>query len=187
MRTLFFFLVLVTTLSLNAQITKGNWLVGGNGSFSESIATSEDSFGNEIKSKVTSLRLNPNIGYFLIDKLALGIDFSIDYANSQGANNSNWSIGVGPFARYYFLKPEKLINIFSEANFAYGTGLSATNKNRNGTTIGFGAGGVLFFNSSVGLELSLNYSTTTSRSDGNPNTNFDNLFLSLGFQIHLEK
>ena len=31
MRTLFFFIVFSLSLTLNAQLTKGNWLVGGSG------------------------------------------------------------------------------------------------------------------------------------------------------------
>lgn len=185
MKTLF--LVLVLSLNLNAQITKGNWLVGGNGSFGSSTATSKDNSGNEIESKATGLQLNPNIGYFLTNKFVAGFDLSVDFANSQGQNNSNWSIGLGPFVRYYFLDNDKRINIFGETNFIYGTGLSATNKDRNSTRFGFSAGSVLFFNSSVGLELSLNYTDTKSKSDRSSDTNFKNLFVGLGFQIHLEK
>tara|TARA_R110000796_G_scaffold92271_2_gene196486 strand:- start:55 stop:618 length:564 start_codon:yes stop_codon:yes gene_type:complete len=187
MRTLFFFLVLVTSLTLNAQITKGNWLVGGNGSFYSTTVISEDSFGNEIRSEGTSLRLNPNIGYFFYDKFAIGLDVSLSFANSEGANNSNWALGVGPFARYYFLEQEKRINIFGAVNLSYSMGLSEINNGNNSTLYGLSTGAVLFFNSSVGLELSLNYSDTTSRRDGSADSNFRNLFVTIGFQIHLEK
>lgn len=187
MRTLFFFLVLVTSLTLNAQITKGNWLVGGSGSFNSSTVVSEDSFGNEVKSKGTSLRLNPNVGYFLYDKFAAGLNLSISFANSEGRNNSNWALGIGPFVRYYILEPEKRFNIFSQVNLSYSLGLSEINDGNNSTLYGVGTGGVLFFNSSVGLEMSLNYTDTTSRRDGDSDTIFRNFFVAIGFQIHLEK
>lgn len=187
MRTLFFFLILTISLTLNAQITKGNWLVGGNGSFYSSTTISEDSFGNEIESKGTSLRMNPNIGYFISDKFAAGLDLTISFANSEGANNSNWALGVGPFIRYYILEPDKLINFFGEANFSYSLGLSEINKGNYSTLYGLSAGSVLFFNSSVGLELSLNYADTTSRRDGSTDTSLKNFFIAIGFQIHLEK
>ncbi|MBU2927630.1 outer membrane beta-barrel protein [Winogradskyella psychrotolerans] len=187
MKTLFFFLVLTISLSLNAQITKGNWLVGGSGSFTSTTATSEDNLGNEFESIATALQLRPNIGYFLTDKFATGLNIGVNLSNSPGRDNSNWSMSVGPFARYYFLKPENRVNLFGEASFSYGNGLSEINKDRNTTSYGFSTGGVLFFNSSVGLEMSLNYTDSTSRSDGSSDTNFKNLFLGLGFQIHLEK
>jgi hypothetical protein len=46
MRTLFFFFLLATSIALNAQITTGNWLVGGNGNFSSVTFTSFDNSGN---------------------------------------------------------------------------------------------------------------------------------------------
>ena len=187
MKTLFFFLILATSLSTNAQITKGNWLVGGSGSFSSIIAESKNSMGEEIETHSSGLQINPNIGYFLADKFVAGLDLGINLANSQGPDNSNWSLGFGPFVRYYFLKPEKLINIFSEANFSYGFGLSEFNKDRNSTGYGLGAGSVLFFNSSVGLEFSVNYTDTVSRDNSDSDSNFKNFFVALGFQIHLEQ
>ena len=187
MKTFFFCIVFVISLSLNAQITKGNWLVGGSGSFGTSYATSEDSFGNDIEGEATGLQLRPNIGYFFGNRFAAGIEVDLNFANSPGLNNSNWAAGLGPFARYYFLGVKNRINILSEANFSYGKGLSDMNKDNSSTSFGLSTGVVLFFNSSVGLEVLLNYTDTTSRSDGSANTNFKSLFITLGFQIHLEK
>lgn len=138
------------------------------------------------RSKATGFEFNPNIGYFFADKFVAGLEARVDFANSHGPDNSNWALGGGPFARYYFLKPEKLVNIFSEANFSYSSGISEMNKHRNSTSYGLSAGSVLFFNSSVGLEFSLNYTDTVSRSDISYDTNFKNFFLALGFQIHLK-
>jgi len=187
MRTLFFFLVLATSFSLNAQITKGNWLVGGNGSFSSSTATSEDNSGNKIESKATGLRLNPNIGYFLADKIAFGLDTSINFSNPQGNENSSWTLGLGPFIRYYFFDNDKIVNLFSEANYIFSSGISEQNNDLKSSAFGLSVGGVLFFNSSVGLELSLNYTDSKTRRDGSADANFNNLQIALGFQIHLKK
>lgn len=187
MRTLFFFLVLATSVTLNAQITKGNWIVGGSGSFTSSTAITEDASGRKVYSKATGIQLDPNIGYFPTDKFVVGLDTGIGFSNPPERNNSNWALGFGPFARYYFLKPENLINLFSEANFLYSMGLSEINSDRTSTRFGFSTGGVLFFNNSVGLELSLNYTDTTSKRDGIFNARFKDIFIGLGFQIHLKK
>ncbi|WP_324720029.1 hypothetical protein [Salinimicrobium sp. HB62] len=186
MRTLFLLVILATSLTLNAQITERNWIVGGSGSFTSSTAISEDTSGREIQSKATGIALDPNIGYFLMDKFAVGLDMGIGFSNPPERNNSNWSLGIGPFVRYYFLKSENLINLFSEANFLYSTGLSKINGDRTSTRFGLSTGGVLFFNSSVGLELSLNYTDTTSKRDGLFDSEFKDFFVGLGFQIHLE-
>ncbi|MFK5108799.1 hypothetical protein ACI394_30215, partial [Klebsiella pneumoniae] len=56
----------------NAQITKGNWLVGGSGSL-RSINTSNSSPGISTSSKRLDIIISPSIGYFIIDKFALGL------------------------------------------------------------------------------------------------------------------
>ena len=187
MKTFFFCIVFVCSLVVNAQITKGNWLVGGSGSFSISYSSFKDSSGNEIRTEGTGLQLRPNIGYFISDRFATGLRLNLGFSNSPGRNNSNWGAGLGPFVRYYFLDINNRINILSEANFSYGRGLSQINNDNSSTSFGFSSGVVLFFNSSVGLELLLNYTDSTSRRDGRNDSNSNLLFVSLGFQIHLEK
>ena len=49
----------------NCQITKDNWMVGGNGSF---IFTSSNTSSPNTKATTTNVTLAPNIGYFFIDK-----------------------------------------------------------------------------------------------------------------------
>lgn len=65
-------LLLLTFLLTNSysQITRENWLVGGNGSFTVFKVRDE---------KSRYLQLSPNIGYFFIDKLAAGLKLSYEY------------------------------------------------------------------------------------------------------------
>jgi len=164
----------------NCQITQGNWLVGGNATFSrlQSSSTAAAQF------KQTSLAISPLIGYFLKDKFAVGIKPSLLYGSNNVAN-TNTIISVGPFVRYYFLNPENILNLFAEGSYAYG---SITGK---GQGIGqrlnifsFSGGPVLYFNSSVGLEFIIAYSA--SKVIGFRGRN-NEIKLGLGFQIHLEK
>jgi hypothetical protein len=185
--TLFFFIIFTATLTATAQITKGNWLVGGSGSFSTSTATSENTDGTENTQKSIGSQINPNLGYFLSDKLAVGLDLSLSFSNPAGSDNSNWAIGLGPFLRYYFLPEDNQINLFSQASVRFNNGLSEINRDSKSTTLGLSAGGVVFFNNSVGLELSLNYEDRTFKRANNPDSKLNSLFLGLGFQIHLEK
>jgi hypothetical protein len=174
MKTLFFFIVFSLSLTLNAQITKGNWLIGGDASFNSS--TTHDSDGNET-GRSSGIRVFPNIGYFFMDKFVAGLTPNLTY-NSTRNGNKNCGYGIGPFARYYFLKPENRINIFVDANYIYFYSDSISSHNSSFTTK---AGPALFFNDSVALEFTLsynidNFSTVTNR-----------IQLGFGFQIHLEK
>ena len=177
MRTLFFFLVLATTLTLNAQITKGNWMVGGDASFNS--ATVHDSDGNET-GKSNGVRIYPNIGHFVADKFAVGLIPSFSYGKTKNGP-SNISFGIGPFARYYFLKKDNRINILADANYIYYYSETDGAFPRHNSSFTAKSGVVLFFNNSVALEFTLgynidNFSTVTNR-----------INLGFGFQIHLEK
>lgn len=174
---LLFIVTLLFTVSANAQITKGNWMVGGDASFNNSKVINDE---NEIIGSGNGIRIFPNIGYFLIDKFAIGINGNFNYGKTSGAS-SNTSFGGGPFARYYFLKPEKRVNVFAEANYNYYTSYSQGNATTNSSSYRFKAGPVIYFNSSVGLELTLNYSSEKFSYTSKYFT------VGFGFQIHLEK
>ena len=169
--TLFFFIVFGMGLTANAQITKGNWMVGGTGSFTNTDV--RDEIGNEIGNS-SQVRLNPNIGYFFFDKFATGLIGQFIYGKAKnGPSNSDY--GIGPFARYYFLKSDNQINLFVDGSYVY--------YSSNGSFYNFKAGPVLYFNNSVGLELTFGYGSTKFTGDYQLNE----FRVGLGFQIHLEK
>lgn len=164
----------------NSQITQGNWLVGGNATFSklQSSSTAAAQF------KQTNFQINPLVGYFLKDKFVVGLNPSLLYG-SNSVGNSNTIIKIGPFMRYYFLDPENIFNLFAQSNYSYG---SITGKGQHLgqrlNSFSFSGGPVLYFNTSVGLEFILSYSTT--KVIGFSGTN-NELSFGIGFQIHLEK
>ncbi len=177
MRTLFFFLVLATSLTLNAQITKGNWLVGGDASFNST--TVNDSDGNET-GKSNGIRIYPNIGHFFFDKFAVGLTPNFFYGDTKNGP-SNIGYGIGPFARYYFLKSDNRINILADANFIYYYSKTKGFSSSHSSSYRIKTGAVLFFNSSVALEFTLGYNSD------NFTTVTNRIELGFGFQIHLEK
>lgn len=167
------------TINANSQITKGNWMVGGSGSYNNT--TVKDKNGTNSVVKGYGFWIRPNIGYFFANNFAGGAKLSFSYGN-QKDGYSNVSYGLGPFVRYYFLKPEKIVNVFAEANYNYYISKTQNFNSTNSYNYNFKAGPEIFFNSSVGLELTLNYSIS------NFNTYTSNLFsVEVGFQIHLEK
>lgn len=86
--------ILLLSVTANSQITKGNWMLGGNGHFSSQI---EDLNGLEVRG--INIGLTPTIGYFFIDKFAGGVKSSLTYSKikfSGGVSKSS-QIGIGPF------------------------------------------------------------------------------------------
>ena len=178
-------IVILAAISLsfesNSQITKGNLMLGGNINYSSTNFNSEN-FG--VPHKYYSLQIKPNIGYFFVDKFAAGLKVGI---NKEGEKANNYTdFNVGPFIRYYFLHPEKKINILTEANYQYGfLGIPLSNNTSTSkNSFALSAGPVFYFNTSVGLEFLVSYSTYKfSGIKGSNNT----IMFGLGLQVHLEK
>jgi hypothetical protein len=174
-------------LSSQGQITKHNWLVGGGANFSNSRQKIAD---NTDHMSLTALSVLPNVGYFMVDKFAVGFGASVTLiqskANSIKSNVTSYK--VGPFARYYFLDTEQTANLFLQGNFNYGitrfnnTGNPMANsKNFSYSIIG---GPVVYFNNSVGLEFTVGWNYDKAIDD---NYHVNSIVMGIGFQIHLEK
>ena len=180
---LFFITTILFTISANSQITKGNWMVGGNASLTSVKNESEDNSSYTI----LNISLSPNIGYFVFDKFSTGILFNYKFSESKSNGYGVSRYGdLGPFARYYFLKNESRTNVFLQSSY------NSTLYNEIGKLTRFEtkAGTSIFLNSSVGLEVSLAYSSSkynpkdnTLKTDNKSNA----LEIAIGLQIHLEK
>lgn len=158
-----------------SQITKGNWLLSG----SASISSLKSSSAASIQFKQTDIQISAGVGHFFFDKFAAGIRPSLSYGSNTIANSST-VFSVGPFVRYYFLKPENIINVVSDASYSYGR-ISGGQKLNSFSLF---AGPVLYFNESVGLEFLIGYSTTKIIGFNGSNNKMQ---FSIGFQFHLEK
>lgn len=164
----------------NCQITKGNLMLGGVISYSSTNYKSEN-YG--IPHTSYNLQIKPNVGYFFIDKLAAGIKTSIDKIGDKGGT-SYTDFNAGPFCRYYILNSEKNVNIIAEGGYIYGFETGTASEKTSKNTFTLSAGSVVYFNTVVGLEFLISYSTYKfSGIKGSNNT----IMFGLGLQVHLEK
>jgi hypothetical protein len=173
--TLILSILLFTAICANSQITKGNWMVGGSGNYTNETVTSDTG----TKTKYTIITIKPNVGYFIMDKFAVG--GTLNYMH-QGSFNT---YGIGLFSRYYFLEPEKIFNLYAQIHYDYDinvSDVSFTSRTRNTQFYGARMGMEVFFNNSVGLEFSLQYEKGVLN-----NANSDTFKTIIGFQIYLEK
>lgn len=204
MRLISVLLCLLFITSLRSQITKDNWLLGGSAKFSSSNQETVVSTGTQ-KSTYLNYSIAPNIGYFFWDKFAAGLKSGLtkgkaDYGDlrqggvavaSGGYSNATW-FDFGPFVRYYFLSAERQFNLIAEGNYMYG--IASLHPGR-GTrqNYSFNAGPVIYFNSSVGLEFTVGYSSERTKLF-HPDTKelvlsskITALQVGLGFQFYLER
>jgi len=177
----------------HSQVTQGIWLTGGTGTLlSTNYSWVSPTFS--YSSDKVDIKISANLGYFIKDKIALGLRPSFskykEVAEGTGGNiNSNVNrLEIGPFVRYYFLEAEKQFNILGDIGYQYGFyWFKPTRGNIN--TVSANAGTVVFFNTSVGLELLLGYYHRKEVIKENEEfvTNQKGFQISIGFAIHLEK
>lgn len=168
-----------------SQITKDNWMLGGVINYSSIHRNSENYGPSQVGYR---FNINPNIGYFVADKFAVGTKASFGKEGyktpgTQGYNKYS-DFNIGPYFRYYFLNTEKYINILLEAMYQYGIEKGNQNATASKNTFAFSAGPVLYFNTVVGLEFLVSYST--SKFSGIKGSN-NIVMLGIGLQVHLEK
>ncbi len=175
--TLLLFLAIAFSMTTNGQITKNNWLVGGDVAFSYSKSKPEST----VDSQAFNINLSPNVGYFFWDKLALGTraEYTLSRYESDSGTSKFDRFLVSPFARYYFLNIDKLVNPFLESSYRFS--LIGENNSQEFSAKG---GVAIFLNSSVAFEASLNYLNSISK---NTYVGDHTLLLGFGIQVHLEK
>jgi hypothetical protein len=159
-------------------------MVGGTGNLS-SYETKYFNNNTEITNKGFGANIAPNLGYFFADKLVAGASINLGFTNPKGYDNS-FGYGIGPFVRYYFLKEDKQINFFAETKYSFGINKSGINESKS-NGYAFKAGPAIFFNSSVALEVTLDYNSSKTIPNNSASSTYNNFQVGIGFQIHLEK
>ena len=151
-------------------------MLGGSGEFSAGKVVN-----NNLLYIPTTLQLKPKAGYFFFDKFAAGLDVNYTFQKSStgGPMVKSHLIGVGPFARYYFLENDKRVNILSEL---HGAIMTEINTSFRSLQYGFSGGVAVFLNSSVAIEFLPGYQGFKDRYSRS------NYFITrIGIQVHLEK
>lgn len=167
--------VLILNSTANGQITKGYWLLSGNAS----ISSSKSSSAASIQFKQTDIQVSAGLGHFFLDKFAVGIRPSFSYG-SNNVGNSSSVFRIGPFIRYYILQPESIVNVISDASYSHGFFSGGSNSN----ALSLYVGPVIYFNTSVGMEFLLGYSTIKNVGYAGSDSKIQ---FAIGFQFHLEK
>jgi hypothetical protein len=114
---------------LSAQTNKGKFFIGADFSESQNLEfaitqskSDSDSGGDPVKTKSFSFDMMPKVGYFVIDNLALGLDFTLSSGFSKNTNDefkySSILLAAGPLIRYYI--PTKKVIPFAEAYYSIG-------------------------------------------------------------------
>jgi hypothetical protein len=168
--------VFATGLTAQAQIQKGNVLIGGN--------LAGISLGLD-KPSVFSATIEPKAAWFIQDNIALGGYVKLGIATAKGSPTTT-NYGAGALGRYYAGADTDVLRhgrFFGEAAVGLGgQNVSRGGGSTNGLDFSFGPGFAYFITPNIGLEALVKYNGLAGFGDQNyQNT----LALSFGFQIYL--
>jgi hypothetical protein len=186
MKLLFILTFLLSSIATLAQINKGQFLVGGSGTYSR-INYSQYAL------KYRTVDVNGRSGIFLLNKLAAGLRIGYTYTKhtsttisdttTQYYKQTESSTSIGPFIRYYIFSPKQKLNFLADAS--YFRNWSAYNvigpESRKSYGYALAAGPALLLSPNVSLETTLNYEY--NRTLWAPSA----FRVKVGFQVHLSK
>jgi hypothetical protein len=187
MKNVLLILALFFTIKVFSQdekpITNGHILLGGD-------FNSEYSKNNNLKQ--FQISTSPDIGYFIVDNLAIGLNIPIIYYDIVGSSNES-SIGLGPFMKYYmnnglFFSFKLAGNIITEhygSNTTYGISSKSLSMSP-----GIGYAYFIFQKTSIELGLYYEHLNTISKDTylynaSNSSSKTNNLIFKVGFHLFL--
>lgn len=131
--------------------SEGDFFVEGNIGFNSAN-------DKNTETKTNSFNFNPKAGYFISDDLAIGLDLGFGSNKTEVAGTEtlkNTTVGVGAFARYYFLDLGQRFKTYGEFGLGYSTDNYKTPADVKYNTFGAGLGlGVNYF---VTENLAINF------------------------------
>lgn len=129
---------------------------------------------------IVTIDVNPMLGYFIIDNLALGATLNMS-SYKIGDDYKNTGFGIAPFGRYY-IGPSG-VKLFVHAQFGYLSNKTEQppfeDDKSNGTQLTIGPGLAFFLNNHVAIEALLAYDKYGGDLDGS------RIGLNIGVQAYL--
>jgi outer membrane protein len=187
----------------NAQMTKGDWVISGDTGLGFNNVTTTVKVGDQSVDgpKVNTFSISPSVGYFVIDKLAVGIELGYINATTkyEGLKSKTSSFSVMPTANYYFTNSSKLVP-FLGAGIGYASVKNSGETNFMGmiassetTTDGLAwkvKGGVTYMaTQSLGLNLGVSYDQFSNKEtimNTDVKTNVKTFGVNVGFSYFIK-
>ncbi len=184
MKKLFLLGALAFCATINAQTEKGSWVVSGSTTIGFNNTSSKIKYGTVSYDgpKVTTFNITPSAGYFVINKLAVGMDVAFtstkskntEYYSGESLNyeTNSSTVVVMPTGTYYFKSASKVmpylgagIGYFSNTTKFSSDYYSSLDTKTTTDGLAWGAKGglVLLITPSIGVDLGLSYINTSSK------------------------
>lgn len=190
-RIILSFILATAAFGVEAQISQGNFLLGGSVGFTSQTSKYISNGVTTPQGTTTTFTVIPQIGYLITDQLATGFGLNIT-SISYKASGSSTSLGssqflFSPFVRYY--SPPK---IYAQGGFDIGSASASSTGNGSSTTNSLSGWNFLlgypaFLNESVALEPQIGISSLTNKTDASNKSMDTNFFIRIGIQIYIDR
>lgn len=140
-----------------AQTEKGNWMVGSDLSFSyeSTKVTISEKRGNttiERDGTTNTFKFIPNVNYFVINNLAVGLGLEYQHEKTKGASDATNTFAIAPNAHYYFPIGGKLAPfVGAKVGHAWRSEGSSDSQKSRGFLFGLKGGIAYFVNEGAAL------------------------------------
>ncbi|MEQ8469879.1 MAG: outer membrane beta-barrel protein [Marinoscillum sp.] len=193
-------LYLLMTLSsglLFAQTESGSLFLGGatsfNSGFGNAQTKADGSTVDGSERSNFSLNLSPNVQYFVIDNLAIGVSLSTAYSSTKNevGKSASSSYGIGPSVTYLF--GSKSYKPFLSGGFSFNqsqgkTTIDTNESTFNSSSFSYNAGGgvAIFFNDKFACNMGLHFGQNRSIDTGDRVYTNTGVSARVGFLIKLK-
>ncbi len=181
--------VLLTVTAFAQFTTQGTLLLGGSSNLGLSFLSEKFKLsGGDFQDgdKITSFNISPQVGYFVIDNLAVGagLDFNSTKFKNDNSQLTSSTITFGPFARYYFDK------FYAEGNVGFGSSKSDSGNGEIKNTLSawsIGGGYALLLSDAVAIEPQVGYLSSSTKDQSDGVNKHSGIFISLTLFVYLSK
>lgn len=184
--------VVLISFSADAQFSKGRFLVGGSIGFGFDTEVTENDNNSDTKYQRTEFTVEPQFGYFVIDRLAIGAGLSITNSRTNYLSSDDIATRreatITPMVRYYL--PNR---IFFQIKVPLGSSTNTYDNGSNFSKVHYGVSGLSLgmgyavrINNNVTIEPLLQYNFTSYNDKDSSRRYLEkSLDLRAGFQIYL--
>ncbi len=172
---------MATITFLQAQTSQGNFMIGGGFGFSSQSRQNNNDYVDNYT------YLEPSVGYFVIDNLAVGLNLFVGGGKFQnGVTDQQYSdFGVGPFVRYYVPTSNEKFSFYGQASFFFVNETFTNNVNgdkfREGESrFSIAPGFTYFFTPHWGLDVGLTLFSVVVEDPDRDNNNNNRTYVDFG-------
>ena len=188
MKKLFLFAAVIFASASYAQTEKGNWFAGSDLGLSYTSETTTPKYDGTKGSETTvsTLKFTPNVNYFVIDNLAVGLGLEYTNIKTKGVSDSKNMFTIAPNATYFFPIGGKLAPfVGAKVGFASQSEGKDDSQKYRGLTLGAKGGIAYFVNEGAAITgyLGYDYYRLTQKKDNKYEQRIGNFGVGIGVAL----